>query len=103
MIRPDLVVAKRGYYQGAQLGGAPSDHPEQFKGGLVGPLHVLEDRNPGAPLRPQQAEKRGKDPVAVGVGQRRPQLSADLFGDVEDRCQRPGRHCRVTRSPQHPA
>ena len=91
MIRPDFVVAYRDYDHGAQLGGPPADHPQYFEGGLVGPLHVLQDHNPGTPLSPQQAEKGGQDAVAVRVGQGRAQLPAHLISDVEDRRQRPGR------------
>ena len=79
----------------------PAQVAEQVKGGLVGPVDVLNDNHVQPPGRADLGEQRTEQFLAAGAGPAAvQQRAAELVGQVEQRPERPRREQAVAHAPR---
>ena len=103
VVGTDVFVADRHHDERRQLVDAATDDLEQVERGVIGPLDVLDHRDPRATLGPEEAEEGRGHLMAIAHVDCLAQPGRALIGHVQDGPQRSRRSHRVTRAPEHPA
>jgi hypothetical protein len=98
---PELVVAVGHHHHRRRPAHPAADEHEQVKGGLVGPVGVLDHRHHRPVTGVEQVQEAAEQavPGRLGGDQLR-QLPAGLAGDVEQRAQRARGPQRVAGPPE---
>ena len=104
VLAAQLVVAVGEDEHRGQPGDPPGEVAQRVQGGVVGPVHVLDDQDPRVVRPVQFGAQRGQQPVPVAaVGHRLAEFRPDAADQVPERAQRPRGGQVVAVANQHPA